>query len=204
MKLSISFALLVPYIAMILGLYIFHNAWIAFVIYHILIFGVMVSTKNLSYWKNLVKGKNTLVVFLAILFGIGGGVLIYILNPLIRLENYVPLTLASIGLSGVSWLVFVFYHGFVNSWFEEAYWRGYLGSKKKGVIWNDIIFAGYHMLVLILFLTWYWVLLSFIILILAAWLWRQLARKYKGLLIPMLSHMAADISIMFVVYLLIL
>ena len=58
------------------------------------------------------------------------------------------------------------------------------------------------MLVLFLFLEWYWVLLAFVILITTAWLWRQLARKYNGLLIPMLSHMAGDASIMIIVYLL--
>ncbi|MFH1376576.1 MAG: CPBP family glutamic-type intramembrane protease [Candidatus Woesearchaeota archaeon] len=200
MKLSIILALLVPYVAMIFGLYVFHNAWIAFIIYHILILIVMISTKNMGYWKELVKGRNVLIIFLAVLFGICGGLLIYILAPFIGIKSYINPALVALGLSGVSWLVFVFYHSLVNPWFEEAYWRGFLGSKKKSIVLNDIIFAAYHMLVLFLFLEWYWVLLAFVILITTAWLWRQLARKYNGLFIPMLSHMAGDASIMIVVY----
>ena len=202
MNRTLIFAFFVPYIAMIIGLYFFHNAWIAFILYHFLILIIMVYTRNLQHLKSLFKGGNALIIFLAVLFGIGGGALIYFLNPIIGLEKYAPSVLTSLGLSGTSWLIFVFYHGFVSTLFEESYWRGFLGSKKKGVVWSDIMFAAYHILVLILFLAWYWSLLSFIILLLAAWFWRQLARRYKGLLIPMLSHMAADVSIIFTVYLL--
>lgn len=195
-------ALLVPYIAMIFGLYVFHSAWIAFVIYHVLILVVMASFKKLYYWKRLFEGGNSLFISLSILFGIGGGVLIYLLNPVLGLESYISSALASFGLFGSSWLVFVFYHGFVNPWFEEAYWRGFLGDKGGKLVFNDLVFAAYHVLVLVLFLQWYWVLLAFFILLLAAWVWRQLAIRCKGLLVPVLSHMAADVSIMFVIYLL--
>ncbi len=38
------------------------------------------------------------------------------------------------------------------------------------------------------------------ILVLAGWLWRQLAREDGGLLAPVLGHMAADFTILMAIY----
>lgn len=194
--------LLVPYLAMIIGLYIFHSGWLAFIIYHILILVFMYYTKTLNQWKNLFKGWNTKIAVLAIIFGLAGGFILYLLAPFAGIKETIKPILSILGLSGLPWLLFVIYHLSVNSWFEESYWRGTFGSKKKRIVSTDLIFAGYHMLVLALFLEWYWLILSFVILTIAAWFWRQLANKYKGLILPTLSHIAADASIMIVAYLL--
>nr|MBA4405318.1 hypothetical protein [Nanoarchaeum sp.] len=196
------FALLVPYISMLIGLYLFKNAWLAFLIYHILIISVLAYNKKLKSWKLMFKGFNLKLTIYSIVFGLLGGVILYFLAPYADLKSNITPILISLGLSGTLWLTFVIYHSLVNPWFEESYWRGYLGSSKKGLIATDFIFSGYHLLVLAIFLNWYWLILAFILLTLAAWFWRQLARKNKGLLIPILSHMAADASIMIVVYLL--
>ncbi|MCD4760169.1 hypothetical protein K8R33_04755 [archaeon] len=194
--------LLVPYVAMILGLYIFHSGWLAFIIYHVLILIVMYFTKTLNQWKNLFKGWNTKIAILATIFGLVGGIILYLLAPMAGIRETITTNLSLIGLSGIPWLLFIIYHLAINSWFEESYWRGTFGSKKKGLVFTDVIFAGYHMLVLALFLKWHWIALSFVILTIAAWFWRQLVTKYEGLLLPTISHIAADASIMIVVYLL--
>jgi hypothetical protein len=41
---------------------------------------------------------------------------------------------------------------------------------------------------------------SLIVLVLAGWFWRQLARIDGGLLAPVLGHMAADFTILMAVY----
>ena len=196
MKLS----LFVPYIAMLLGLYLFKSGWAAFIIYHALILGVLIHKKEIKNWKEMFKGFHPWLTVLSILFGLAGGAIVYFLAPYAGLDSYISTALVALGLSGTAWLLFVIYHFLINPWFEEFYWRKYLGSKKRGLVSTDFIFAGYHLLVLALFLEWYWLVLAFLILTLAAWFWRQLTKKYKGLLMPILSHMAADASIMIVVY----
>jgi hypothetical protein len=38
------------------------------------------------------------------------------------------------------------------------------------------------------------------VLVVAGWFWRQIFREDKGLLAPVLGHMAADLTILLVVY----
>jgi membrane protease YdiL (CAAX protease family) len=193
-------ALLVPYVAMVIGLYIFKSGWIAFILYHLLILGFLIYSKKLSSWKNMFKGFNLGFAFGAILFGLMGGIILYFLSPYAGVESKLTPVLTSLGLTGGIWMAFVIYHFLINSWFEEFFWRDYLGSDKKGFVFSDFVFAGYHLLVLALFLSWPWWILSFAILSFAAWFWRHLRRKYNGLLMPILSHIAADASIMLVAY----
>ena len=44
------------------------------------------------------------------------------------------------------------------------------------------------------------ILYSLVVLVLAGWFWRQLARADEGLLAPALGHMAADFTILMAVY----
>ena len=153
---------LLPYLAMIIGLYGYESAWIAFLLYHAFIVFMMSRKGDSKYWKQLLTGWEWKSGLVLILFGLGGGVLLYILAPYAHV-NSVMITpvLERLGLQGFPWLLFVLYHFLVNPWFEEVFWRGKLGSKNKGLVWNDVFFAGYHMLVLVLFLAWYWMILAF-------------------------------------------
>jgi len=51
------------------------------------------------------------------------------------------------------------------------------------------------MLVLGLFINPLWLVIAFIVLTAAACGWRYIAYKLEGLVVPLLSHIAADISI---------
>ncbi len=192
---------LIPYLAMLIGLHVLGSAWISFLIYHGL---VMVAVwRDADLQGELLRGWNSLVGLGAIGFGIGGGVLIYVLAPFAGIDAaLINPAIAKLGLTGTGWLLFVIYHTFANPWFEEILWRGKLRSDSPWPVWSDALFAGYHVLVLMLFLEWLWVVLAFVILIAAGWLWRQLRRRFDGLLVPVMSHLAADGSIMFVVYML--
>ncbi len=110
-------------------------------------------------------------------------------------QGFVP-QLASVGLSGYSWLLFVFYHALVNPWLEEVFWRGFLGSRAMYPTTEDLLFAGYHIPIMALFLGWPWLIPAFSVLLISAWFWRWLARKCNGLVVPALSHLAGDASVM--------
>ena len=192
---------LIPYLAMILGLHVFQSAWIAFVIYHGLILVSLLGSKDRTFWAELICGWDWKLGLGAVVFGLGGGVVLYFLAPMAGVnKTMIEPIISRLGLQGISWLIFVWYHSLVNPWFEEILWRGKLGSKNSRPVLNDLLFAGYHLLVLVLFLDWIWMALAVVLLTLAGWLWRQMRQRNGGLLLPVISHMAADASIMVVVY----
>lgn len=192
---------LIPYCAMVVGLHLLGSAWVSFLIYHGLVLVAVWRSPDLR--RDLLRGWHNVVGWGAVGFGLGGGVLIFMLAPYAGINaDLINPALAKLGLGGTGWLLFVIYHTLVNPWFEEILWRGKLGSDSLKPVWHDVLFAGYHVLVLMLFLEWLWILLAFFILVAAGWLWRQLRRRHKGLLLPVISHLAADGSIMFVVYVL--
>ena len=110
--------------------------------------------------------------------------------------------LADLGLTGLPWLLFIGCYFIVNPVLEELFWRGYLGQRTRGLTWNDVWFSGYHVLVAVNFTWWPWVVASFLVLVAISWVWRQFARQARGLLLPILSHTAADASIILAVFLL--
>ena len=110
--------------------------------------------------------------------------------------------MSHLGLEDTPWLIFILYYCTVNPLLEELFWRGYLGRPTLKPVWADVWFAGYHIIVLIAFVEWPWITLSFLTLMGAAWVWRQLTRIYHGLTIPILSHAAADASVIGAVFLL--
>ncbi|MBU1976287.1 MAG: hypothetical protein KKG59_07845 [Nanoarchaeota archaeon] len=194
---------LLSYFAIIIGLYFFHNAWAAFLMYHVGILLILLKEGEFKDIHWLAKGWNNMWGFALIVFGIAGGALIFFLWPFLQVDKSISLKLAAIGLTGASWLGFVIYHSLINSWFEEFFWRGYFGSPSQKPHPTDFLFAGYHLFVLYLFLAWQWLILAFVILVVAAWLWRIMVLKHKGLLVPVASHIAADGAIMLVLFLLV-
>jgi membrane protease YdiL (CAAX protease family) len=192
---------LIPYVAMVIGLHLLGSAWISFLIYHGLVLCTVWRDADLRY--DLLRGWHPIVGLGAVAFGITGGAMVYFLAPYAGINaTLINPAIAKLGLAGTGWLLFVIYHMLVNPWFEEIFWRGKLGNDSLKPVPGDFLFAGYHLLVVMFFLEWIWIVLSFAVLVAAAWLWRQLRRRYGGLMLPVLSHMAADGSIMAVVYLL--
>jgi hypothetical protein len=107
---------------------------------------------------------------------------------------------AALGLSGLTWPFFIAYFALVNPWLEEPYWRALFTSPSPYPALIDFLFAGYHLIILVLFVSPPWMFLAFIILTLASWFWRQVSR-YTGSLLPAaLSHLLADFSILMVLY----
>jgi membrane protease YdiL (CAAX protease family) len=100
-----------------------------------------------------------------------------------------------VGLEGGSWWAFVAWYVVANPLLEEIYWRGWLGSGSAAPVPNDVLFAGYHAVVLVLFIGWSWILVCFVTLVLAAWLWRRIAARTGGLAVCVAAHLVADASV---------
>jgi len=123
-------------------------------------------------------------------------VAIYLLWPVVKLDDVrLGQILSSLGLDGASWWLFVVYYSLVNPWFEEIFWRGWYPGQLRRPVFADLLFAGYHVFVLFLFVDVLWAVAAFFALSGVAWLWRELATRHRGLIIPLVSHTVADISI---------
>ena len=106
----------------------------------------------------------------------------------------------SFGLNSSTWPAFIAYFTLINPLIEEYFWRGYLGNSTKGFSVSDLLYAGYHALILIDKVQIGSIIYALIALVTAGWLWRQIAREDHGLLAPVLGHMAADLTIILAIY----
>ncbi len=191
----------VPFIAIITGFYLVRNIWVAMLGYHFLAILMLIVNRQEGLRKRLfVGGTLRSILFFCILAALSG-VLLYLSNRYIQVPLNFGSMLESMGLKPANWLLFILYYSFINPLIEELYWRGYLGSQVKNLTWSDVCYAGYHPLVFLRFVSWPWALLEFAILLGVAWMWRRLIRKYHGLLLPVLMHLFADLSIGIAIYL---
>jgi membrane protease YdiL (CAAX protease family) len=137
---------------------------------------------------------------LSVAIGACAGVVLYLLWPLLSVPPDIGVYIRSIGLTPSSWPVFIAYYVLVNPFLEEYFWRGCLGSKAKHPILNDFLFAGYHMIVLAGSIAVPWLAVVFLVLCVAAWYWRQISIITGGLLAAILSHLAADITVILAIF----
>ena len=191
---------LIPYITIVIGLLIFHNAWLAILSYHAGMVAVLCLAKaGISPKK--VFGSDTLwIPLITALVGLSGGLLLYLLWPLLSVPEDIYLYLSSIGMNEQTWPVFLAYFITINPLIEEYYWRGYLASATKCLTLNDLLFSGYHLLVLAGHMEAIWLFAVFFVLAIGAWFWRQMNRLNGGLLASTVSHIAADIAVMLTIY----
>ena len=189
-----------PYLAVFLGIFWFQNAWIGLIGFHAAIILSVLLARSPIPVSILFKSNNIRWVLLSILLCGSSGVFLYVLWSYFGVVSDLPAHLEALGLTSSTWPVFITYFVLVNPLAEEYFWRGYLGSPTKSLHISDFLYAGFHALVL-------WgrvqpgsIMYSVVMLILAGWLWRQIARLDGGLLAPALGHMAADLTILLAVY----
>ena len=193
---SLSYlAIALPYVAVLLGLYVLRNAWVAILLYH----AGIVTLLRLGGQKDLLKavrrGWSAAAVVIGIVFAAGGLLLVLLWGMISREHVDLAETLKSFNLSGFYLWVFAAYYITVHPVLEEIFWRGYLPAAHRSPVVSDVAFAGYHVLVLWIFIKLPWVFVSFVVLMLASWRWRQLVARYSGLGVAIASHAVADLSV---------
>ncbi len=196
--------ILLPIVSIIFGLYILKNAILTIFFYHIGIIAILFFSKNIKLIKEILKGWNNIVGFIFLILAPSVGVLSYIMWSVI-FKNDLNLyqLLKTFGFNNYNWIIFIIYFSTINPILEELFWRAYFNKNKKKYLnkfftIQDFGFAFYHLFVLIYFVKLHWLIIIFIFLYIASGLFRFIYIKYKGLLIPIISHIVADISIIVV------
>lgn len=189
-----------PYLAVGIGLFWFQNAWIALIVFHFAIVIALLLAKANIPVKNLFRSNQTRWLALCILLSGSSGISLYLFWKYFGVVPDLSARLEAYGLTKSNWPAFIAYFVLVNPFIEEYFWRGYLGSSTKRLFLSDFTYAGFHALVLIGKVRTSAIIYSLIVLILAGWFWRQIAREDQGLLAPVLGHMAADFTILVAVY----
>jgi len=186
---------IVPYIAVVVGMYLARSVWIAFWLYEAGMVAVLAHERQWFRLRDLWRSKSAALAGAAVATLVAGPVL-YALAVAGDIGPRLAEATAVFGPSAGAWPLFIACFCLTNPWLEELYWRGYLGEASTRWSWRDVLFAGYHPLFLVPFVGWWWALAAFVLLVVVARLWRQAARLGGGLLVPVISHFAADLSIL--------
>ena len=189
------------YLAVGVGLFLFHSAWGALVSFHVaIIISLLIARPNIPVTV-LFKSTNIKWVLLSVLLCGSSGISLYFLWDTFRFANDLPAQVAALGLNSSNWLTFIAYFAIVNPFVEEYFWRGFFGNPTKSLYVYDFIYSGFHALILIGKVHTYSIIFGLSVLVFAGWLWRQIAREDHGLLAAVLGHMVADFTILMAVYL---
>jgi membrane protease YdiL (CAAX protease family) len=192
---------ILPYLAVILGVFYFKSGLFAVLLYHLILLICIVGINRSKALKLIKSGFNRHIGPLICLGGLLPGVVIFFLWPIAKLESVdLAQLMESVNLTNTSFMVFALYACFVNPFLEESFWRGCF--KKGTSLPNpiDALFAGYHTIVLVPVVKPIFVLLSFMALMCVGWIFRNIYRLTGGLAIPLLTHIVADISILWAVW----
>ena len=188
------------YLAVGLGLFQFHSAWGALLGFHFAIFlSLLIAKPDISV-AVLFRNSNIKWVILSIFLCGSSGVTVYFLRDTFGLAGNLAVQMESLGLTSITWIPFIAYFALVNPFVEEYFWRGYLGHHTKSLHFSDVIYAGYHGIVLLGKVAPGVILFGLMVLVTAGWFWRQIAREDGGLLAPVIGHMAADCTILIALY----
>lgn len=192
----------VPYITTYLGLYYFSNAWLAILAYHfVIIVSLVYKYKDLSKISYSITSKKLLS--LGIIITASASPIIYLLWDYIKLTDLdLVYMLERFHLTGSSSILFILYFFLVHPILEELYWRfviSYTPNQKIEYLF-DILFAGYHILVLRLFIQLPFAILSFIILAIAGMSWGYIKERYNDYITIFITHAIADLLIILTVF----
>ena len=189
-----------PYIAVFLGLYIFKNAFLSIFLYHIgIVFSILIYRKDLNIKVIFKFNSKRLMLLLSFICSLSG-ISILLFWDLIKIPNMnLNRTMSEIGLVGVNKILFLIYFSTIHPILEEVFWRFLLKTKVKYISLDEILFALYHVMVLVFFIKIEFIIICFIALIVVARFWRYLQQNLSENMAVLLSHMIADFSIMFFV-----
>lgn len=190
-----------PTLAVLAGLYMKKSAFAAIGLYHLGMIVVLLHSSNRSLFKKAFSGWKTPAGAIMIIAACSAGLFCYLLRDWVFKEGLdFTAVLGSFGLTKQNWLFFCLYFSTVNPILEELFWRAFYSKEAKEdsfplLTLQDAGFAFYHLLVLYFFLKPLFLVPVFVSLVIAAAIWRYLYRRYGGLLICIISHIAADVGI---------
>ena len=187
---------LLAYLAVGMGMFQLHNAWGALLGFHIVIVVSLLWIRPNIPIAILFKSTNIKWILLSVLLCGSSGLGLHFLWAYFGPATDLPAQIQSLGLTPATWPGFIAYFALVNPLLEEYFWRGYLGDPTNGFYIYDLIYAGYHVLVLLGKVPMHSIIFALSGLTFAGWLWRQVAREDRGLFAPVLGHMAADFTIL--------
>ncbi len=189
--------MLLPVVSVLIGLYIFSNAIAAIILYHTGIISLLIVSKKTSLFKEVLKGLNPLTLILLLFIEPLFGIILYYIWPLLMKDGLIFIQqLNGFGLNVNNWFAFIIYFSIINPFLEEVFWRAYLNNSKYRIVEiRDLAFAAYHIFVLVFFVNVQWLIIAFISLTLLSMIYRFFSIKFRGLLIPFISHAIGDICI---------
>ncbi len=193
MKLLAAF---VPYVAVLVGMYVFNSAWLAILLYHLGVVAFLFCRKPKNLWQRMWAGTKSPWLIPGLLVCAMAAPAVYFMWPWFAVSEFIlPEWLARYGLTGWAWLLLIPYFSLVHPVLEEIHWRGISPERATGICWQDLLFAGYHMLVLFQLIRWPWLFLIFGILAGSSVFWRWVAGRFGGYGLPILTHTVADVAV---------
>jgi membrane protease YdiL (CAAX protease family) len=196
-----AIAPLLVYLAVGIGMFQLQSAWGALLGFHLAIVFSLWWAKPTIPIAVLFRSTNIKWILLSVLLCGSSGMGLYFLWAYFGSVTDISTQIESLGLTPTTWPGFIAYFALVNPLLEEYFWRGYLGDLTSEFYIYDLIYAGFHALVLMGKVPGYSIVFALMGLTFAGWFWRQIAREDRGLLAPVLGHMAADFTILVVVFL---
>jgi len=191
---------LFPYFAVFVGLYLLKNAWISIILYHAVILACMTADGHLIDFRKIITRWNSRLFLISCTISVVAGPALFVLWNFMKLDfSSLSSNLSMIRLTNLSWILFIPYFCLLHPILEELFWRSKSNDESGSGYLKDLLFGGYHILVLVLFIKPEWVIISFFILAFVSWMWRVISYKTDGLLIAVLSHILADTSIIIAV-----
>ncbi len=190
---------ILPYIAVYAGIHVFQNAWVALFGFHLALLPGIIIQSNAIPHKMIRKVSFRIMVPLMGM-GLLAGIAALLVYFITGVPHHLGAELIKLGITSANWLLFVVYFILVNPWLEELYWRSCFGSTTRLPAFEDLFFAGYHLIILSSFVGTGWLWVTFILLSFVGWLWRQVTDLTCSLIPATLSHFTADFSLVLALY----
>lgn len=193
---STNLPVMIPYFAILIGIYGFQNAWVAVGLYYC--GTVILISKRLGIRSQDLIGSGWSWKWAALSIGMMIAIVIgamILWNQVQRTDVSLEELFSRYDLDGRAGILFCVIALLINAAVEELFWRGCFQSNPHRLSGGDIFFAGYHVLVLWMVAQWYWVLLFFIGLVLFGWMMRYLKHSLRGLGTVWFAHEMADLAI---------
>jgi membrane protease YdiL (CAAX protease family) len=147
-------------------------------------------------WRRLWAGWETPLLVPALVVCALAAPVVYFMWPWFAASGSIlPEWLARYGLTGWAWLCLLPYFSIVHPILEEIHWRGISPGPVTGICRQDLLFAGYHVLVLFQPVRAPWLLLVFAVLAGSSVFWRWAAERFGGYGLPVLTHAVADAAV---------